>query len=610
VLYRVTPLLFLLAATACGHSGRSDATPVAALSSSQASEEAFRTLRQRWVAAANAADRARLVPLLVSFLSRFPGDGQADVARVYLAIVALDRGDLAGARSLVASLLDGPPGTARDLAEVVEASAVDRAGQPAAALERLEPLVGKLIDPYARAFFDEELVRAALGARHWYEAVAYMDVWLRDTSEEDLDMVRGRIDEALARVPSDALELMFQTMTSSPAGAGYGEQIEHAVGARLTAVALHDRDADLAQRLLKKGEGSVARSDASEGLYELASIGGAARVDGRTVGLLVSVQSEADRVRSGDMLAGVMEGLGLLEHPEKGIDSVRLTTREEKDAKYIESAVAALATQGASVLLLALAPEQSAAALKSAERLGVAAVALTLADGVRSPNSFFIGEDESRVAAALFRELLVHGVRRVAPVGAAAPPGMDPRALVDGVSCEAAPLRAGEPRFPLSAWRDGNVDALLLLGDVGCARDALAEARAGKLRIRALAFGLDAANLVSETSEGVPLLVASAGAFPWQREQKAAPLGGFESRHGAPPSWSSVLGHDAAILARTALRVLPDGATEDQAEVQRRRAAARAALEKTTGQPLWSTDSGGFRGEHKLARSISVAVVQ
>src|SRR5262249_30470003 len=144
--------------------------------------------------------------------------------------------------------------------------------------------------------------------------------------EEDLDAVRGRIDEALARIPPDALELMFQTMTSAPAGAGYGEQIERAVGARLAAVALHNRDADLAQRLLKKGQGSVARSDASEGLFELASIGGAARVDGRTVGLLVSVQTEADRVRSGEVLAGVMDGLGLLDHPEKGIDSVRLAT--------------------------------------------------------------------------------------------------------------------------------------------------------------------------------------------------------------------------------------------------------------------------------------------
>jgi hypothetical protein len=182
--------------------------------------------------------------------------------------------------------LRGPAGTAHDLGELAQGAVLRKSGQPAQAFDRLLPLVGKLIDPYARALFDEEIVRAAIDARRWYEAVAYMDLWLRESQDDARATARANVDRALAGVPPEALELMLQAMRADRGRAGYGTEIRQAVVARLAAVAIEEGNTELARRLVESSGANPVTGDVAEGLEELASSGGAPAIDGRTVGLL------------------------------------------------------------------------------------------------------------------------------------------------------------------------------------------------------------------------------------------------------------------------------------------------------------------------------------
>jgi hypothetical protein len=74
----------IVAGGGCAHRSDREPVPVASLASSQAAEEAFRPLRQRWVGS-DRASRAALEPNLVWFLGHYPGDDLAEVATVYLA---------------------------------------------------------------------------------------------------------------------------------------------------------------------------------------------------------------------------------------------------------------------------------------------------------------------------------------------------------------------------------------------------------------------------------------------------------------------------------------------------------------------------------------------
>jgi len=59
--------------------------------------------------------------------------------------------------------------------------------------------------------------------------------------------------------------------------------------------------------------------------------------------------------------------------------------------------------------------------------------------------------------------------------------------------------------------------------------------------------------------------------------------------HGAPPSFWSAAGRDAAVMALRSVKDLPQAATEDRAEVEARRLTVRTALGLTT-DGLWTLD--------------------
>ena len=200
----LAPALALLA-EGCRSGAATEAPPQAALARSRSAQEIFRPLKVRFIGS-NTAQRAELQRNLLWFIDAHPKDGSTPLATIYLALIAVDQGDVARARKFVDEARTGPAGTARDLSELVEGKILLQRGDSVQAFERLLPMVGKLIDPYARLLLDESIVAAAIGAHRWYEAVAYMDLWLRDGQEDEAEVVRRAVRRSLQAIPADALE--------------------------------------------------------------------------------------------------------------------------------------------------------------------------------------------------------------------------------------------------------------------------------------------------------------------------------------------------------------------------------------------------------------------
>jgi hypothetical protein len=549
-----------------------------------------------------------LEPNLTWFVKSYPKDGDAPLAKVYLALIAVERGQLDRARELVRDAQAQPTGTTRDLGELVQGAILLKQKSAAQAFEQSLPLVGKLIDPYARVLLDEQIVMAGIAGKRWYEAVAYMDLWLRDAPEEDAAAVRGAVRRALESIPGEALELMLQTMRTVGAGNGYGTEIRKAVVARLAGVAIEQQDTGLARRLVESSSGNQALGEAAEGLEELASSGGAPVVDGRSMGLLVSTGKSKLGERAADVLAGVVDALRL--GGDAGApDHVRLTTRDERETKRTELALDALASQGASVLIVGLDPAQAQIAATFGERHRIPVILLTppSESNVQSP-VFLLGDSSEKAAITLVEAMVHQGAKSVAPVGGQVPTSVAARTtFLEGASCDAAESQAGESRFPIAAWRTARVDHLLLLGDTACSSEAIDDMVAARLGARA-AIGLDGASIVGESGR-IPALVTTAGNFPLRRTDTSSPLLGFKKRQGKAPSWFAALGHDAAILARAALRTLPLDRAEAKEEVDKRHDAVRDALLRAEAD-LWTTEARGFAGQATITREIGIAEVK
>jgi hypothetical protein len=552
------------------------------------------------------AGRAALEPNLTWFVATYPKDGLAPLARLYLGLIAVGRGDAATARQVTQGVAAGQTGTTRDLAELLDGAILLEQKATTQALERFMPLVGKLIDPYARMLLDENIVAAAIGARRWYEAVAYMDLWLRDAPEDAAMAARAQVRKSLEAIPVDALELMLQAMRADAARTGYGVEIKKALVERLASVALEKQDTGLARRLVESTATSQALGDAAEGLEELASSGGAATVDGRTIGLLVSTGQSHLGARAAEVLTGVVDALRLSGDTS---EHVRLATRDERDTKRTELALLALAAQGASILIAGFDAAQADIAAKFAAKKHIPVILLSPLGSGQNPEApaYMLGQSQEKVSLALAEVLASHGARSVVPIGGAAP-AAGKLTFAAAIPCAAERDQAGTTPFPVDSWRAARVDALLLLGDGACATEAIATAvsqRFGSVRV---AVGLDAADIASEPNR-VPFFVASAGAFPLRRVDPNPAMNGFKKRHGRSPTYWAALGHDAAVLAREAAKTLPSGLTDDSTEVDRRHRAASDALGSVEAD-LWSTAARGFAGKSVIVRDLSVVEVK
>jgi hypothetical protein len=288
-------------------------------------------------------------------------------------------------------------------------------------------------------------------------------------------------------------------------------------------------------------------------------------------------------------------------------DHVRLSTRDDRETKRTDLALLSLASHGAAIIIAGFDPPQADVAARFAARTHIPVLLLSpLSDGqAPPPPAFLVGASQTAMIAALTEHLKAKGARAIAAVGpSVAGPVGSMLGLFDEASCEGGTAPAGESRFPLEAWQKGRLDTLLLLGDASCATEALNDVAEKKLgRVRA-AVGLEAAEIAAEPS-ALFLSVVSAGRFPLARGSASSPLFGFKERHGQAPSWFSTIGHDAAVLARAALRTLPNDKTEDAGEVALRQQRVEASLRGVEAD-LWSTAARGFSGGFILEREMRV----
>ncbi len=110
--------------------------------------------------------------------------------------------------------------------DVARAQRARMLGDPEYALELLRPLVGKSVDPIGGAVFEEELTRSALATHRDFEAISYMDAWLRGSGGEDRDTVAHKIALLVTDLPTSVLRAALDAIRARRATYGYGADIE------------------------------------------------------------------------------------------------------------------------------------------------------------------------------------------------------------------------------------------------------------------------------------------------------------------------------------------------------------------------------------------------
>ncbi len=542
------------------------------------------------------AQRRALEPALATFRHQHPNDDLSRLAGVLLAWLAVDRAcdDEGGRKGCDAQALGAAqdlahrlaaecgPGTTGDIARAVEGASLRRQGQPGKALDLLDPLVSKLIDPWARALVDQEAVAAAIDDKRWARALQLIRVWLHEATSEEGASVRAAIGESLERVPSSQLQALLDAGPTAVVAADEDAEMVRLVTARLAEDAIKRGDARLAQALLTAAGGVLG--DRGDRIAQLAAGAGRARVAAQTVGLALSLRDDRTRRRGADIAAGVAFGLGL---PGS---SARLVTRDDHGSlDRFEEALAALSTDGASILIAGSDEKEAALAAAFAEAHHIPVILLQPpASDPHAHFSFVVGAGAGEVEDALIAGLTSRGA---SPVVVLADDALRPRAPRPQVAGVRGCGEAGAPWKGLGVALAG----VVLSASPACAREGLAAPTAQKIRFAA---GLDADVLPLPPGS----LVLTAGDFP------AVSSESWSKSHEAPPNWWAALGHDAAVLAWAGVQVLPPQGTEDPAEVEFRRAQAATAM-ATAKIALWTTEARGFGGTRALPRTLGVREV-
>ncbi len=590
--------------------------PTALLSASTSAQTEWAELRLAWEQ--QDSERAKLREPLEDFLRRHPSDPQGALARVYLAFILMDEENFLAADVLLARLERLPPGSARDLFTIAKARSFRHREFYDLALEMLRPLVGKIVDPYERELFLEQLSLAAIDAKLDYEAMAYLDGWLRGGSEDDRARIRPKIVLALRKTRRDVLLSTYQIMRTRTAR--YTRDMETLVGDRLGEIAVAEGDAALARWLLDPKAGASG-SPSTTGLGELAtSKRGLRTVNGRTIGLLLSSGTPLLRERSADVARGVSFALGLPRPRARADDpGVRLLTRDDRaDTPQTALALEEMTGEGASVIVAGVDAASAQRALDWCDKHGVAVVLL------HPPSTrgrgFVVGDartvELSALAAAAVRTTprinLVTEAEgdRALEVHALEEAGLS---LAHVVGCETPPARAGLPRFPFVLAPKEKRPGWLVSGTSSCARDAVAEVLAFGPAGSPLFMTLEAASTdyryLKEAGARLEITTTAAGAYPIlasrSEEAKDPDIAAFMAQDRERPSWWTGLGHDAALLAARAVLPLPLDGVVDERLVTQRRAIVEAGL-LAARRDLWTTRASGFDAERVLPRTFGV----
>jgi hypothetical protein len=407
-----------LGAGACGGGG-SDAKPVAMLASSPESAAAFEAIREGF-ADTDHTTAGALRARVARFITQFPKDGLVPLARIVLALAEMrPGGDLAAADVELALTSELPRGTAHELWNVARARRLRLGGDAEAALGLLRPFVGKSVDPLVRATFEEELTLSALATHRDYEAISYMDAWLRASTPDEKPAAIAQVTAVVERLRREVLVGSLQAMSAQRMNLGYGADIKRILAERLVRIATTSGDAQLARMLLDADpQAFTMAGDAGAVLGDLAtSRRGLNVVEGRTIGVLLPTESPALRDESADVLRGVLWALGLprgSRNPPSSAappaeaalatcgalepapdasepqveDAIRLVTRDDAgSADRTEVSLDELAGEGAAMIIAGLDAETSARALRWGEEHGVPVITLVPPQGSKAAST-------------------------------------------------------------------------------------------------------------------------------------------------------------------------------------------------------------------------------
>lgn len=562
--------------------------PVPVLAATPEAQIELRGLELAWDEATR-EERAALEDRLRRYLTRYPNDDGGRLIRVYLALIVGERGERDAAAALLEPVASGPAGAVRDLAAVVAAAQLARDGAADEAVRRLRLLAGKLIGASARGLFAEHLARAATTAGQFAIALEAMEEWLAvaaPAQRREAQLVVARLLEScpkeLAEATALALDRRAVVAPREPTAAAR-DHLRRALRQRLLQEALADRDTELAQRLIARSPAASLPDGEGEALAALAATGTVSpRIVGRTLGVVLSLSTSSDRRRSAALVAGVSRAL---RSAHATASPVRLTTRDDGgDPEAMATTLAALAGDGASLLIAGVDPEGAERARRYAETGSIPVllpsppVGPVAADGA----SFVVGIEADAVVSAL-REAL-------SKAGVAEPPVV---VGPGGLACDVEGTARLAP-LPFADWRRARTP-LLLLGEGVCVREVFVAARAGGHQAP-IGVGLEGAEgLVGLGRTGLTL-VARAGRFP--------PLPAVDPTLSLYRS----LGHDAARLAAAALEASSVERFEGARDVTAAHRQVRERLAWAEAE-LQSTDARGFAGGRVLQRRIVVAAI-
>lgn len=598
---RIRSLALLLALSAwiaggCGGAPKSDA-PTVPLSPVVRAQVELRAISASF-AVANRTERLELEGRIVAFEKQYANDPLIPVADVMLAWIALERGDIARARErgARASAATHGRGTTADLATMIEGAALRRTGKPEAALDKLLPLRGKLIDAHARMFLNEELSTSAMGAKRYGQAIDLMLAWLHEAGVENRAEIRAKLDDLAGSVPMDQLlPILEKRRAKNPDPTNEELAVQTILITRLAEWALATKDQPLATQLLEKSSSLLgSRADAIAALAR--GGGGEARVEAPTLGFVIPVRSNETRKRGAEVARGIAFGLGL-----PGSDA-RLASRDDLGrVEGIEDALEGLVSDGAAIIIAGVDREEATIAATFADRESVPVVLLhpPAPSAPSSPFVFVMGEDPERLRQTLLAALTPHVASAKPRPGA---PQVKPGQIVwvgDKGSVDMGQAESFECQRLPPSWR--GIGGVVAYGS--CVSDVLLSVSGTSVQT---AVGLDL--------EGVSLpkgtFAATAGVYPIDVRAISNPMLVEWMRHHAdPPSIWAGLGRDAAVLAWSAVQVLPLQGTKDPAEVKARHRKAGDML-AAADAPLWTTDARGFGGQRKLPRQLGVRQVR
>ncbi|MBN1609829.1 MAG: hypothetical protein JW940_24565 [Polyangiaceae bacterium] len=537
---------------------------------------------------------------MVRFLRDHPEDPTARLVRVYLAWAVLGQHRASEAARLIAPVLAGKAGPARDGAVIVAAAIAIEHKQPERALALLRPLDGRVIDADQMLDFNEQSVRAAVAARRWPQAVRWTERWLARAPAYTLERVHQAARELLLAIPDSALDAsslereLAPRSSDDPASQNARRWLWDVLRERLASVALREQDPALARRLLESapaqwraGSRGLAVSKVAAGTLTRP------KIVGRALGFAFTVGSADSRRRSASVARGLSQVLAAAGRaPSEG--QTKLLTREDPgETGHLRETLGLLAGDGAALLVAAISAAAADEAAQYADDARIPTLLLAFpsthpaADGY----AFVLGLQDQIVLDAIRRATEALLPRAVATVGGDG-----------GAACDNMPEQPGQSRFPLEDWRTRRVDMVVLLGSPSCTRDALGELRRSGLRPR-LVFGLQSGEVASDISWPATCLVLKAGDFP-DASRNEPPDGRMAGMGRA--SWYELLGRDAARLGTSALSALPaEGATAEPTRVNELHEQAARGLARAEAVLSTSTETG-FRGGRVLARDLEL----